>query len=243
MSRRNLVQIVFGLIFGGAMIAVAWAQFQDANARSSEAIVLLAADSYLRTLEAVRDVYTSEVVNRLPDSVLVTYDYDHYDNAVPLPATFTMALAENLGTSIEGLRVRLYSEYPFPFRGPTEMDAFERMAMDSLLVSPSAVVSAIEGVGSDRVLRYARGDTMRVECVTCHNTHPESPKTDWEVGDLRGVLAISVPMASFDERAREARSPYTMLLVLALLGLLYAVVMLLHYFPHLPFAGRSQRSR
>ena len=95
MSRRNLVQIAFGLIFGGAMIAVAWVQFQDANARSSEAIVLLAADSYLRTLEAVRDVYTSEVVNRLPDSVLVTYDYDHYDNAVPLPATFAMALAES----------------------------------------------------------------------------------------------------------------------------------------------------
>ena len=102
MSRRNRVQIVFGLIFGGAMIAVAWAQFQDANARSSEATVLLAADSYLRTLEAVRDVYTSEVVNRLPESVLVTYDYDLYDNAVPLPATFTMALAENLG-SVESL--------------------------------------------------------------------------------------------------------------------------------------------
>ena len=118
------------------------------------------------------------------------------------------------------------------------MDDFERLALDSLKLSPSANVSALEGAGATRVLRYARGDTMRLECVVCHNTHPESPKTDWEVGDLRGVLAISVPMASFDERAREARRPYTMLLLLALLGLLGAIVMLVQYFPHLPGQGR-----
>jgi hypothetical protein len=220
------------------MIFVAWLQVREANARSSEAIVLLAADSYLRTLEAVRAVYTSEVVNRLPDSVLVTHDYDHYAEAVPLPATFTIALAQDLGASIEGLEVRLYSEYPFPFRGPVDMDDFERRAMDSLKVKPSAAFSAVEGTGAERVLRYARGDTMRAECVSCHNSHPDSPKTDWAVGDLRGVLAISVPMASFDARAREARSPYTVLLFLALIGLMAAGVMLLEFSPKRQGRGR-----
>jgi adenylate cyclase len=240
MSRKGRVQIVLGLILGGAMITVALVQLQEANARSSEATVLLAADSYLRTLEAVRAVYTSEVVNRLPDDMVVTHDYERYDNAVPLPATFTIALANNLGGSVEGLQVRLYSEYPFPFRGPTQMDDFERLALDSLKVSPGAAVSAVEGEGAARVLRYARGDTMRLECIDCHNTHPESPKTDWEVGDLRGVLTISVPMMSFDERAREARSPYTMLLVLALLGLMAAMVMLLQNVPGRHGQGRSR---
>ena len=87
MSRKGRVQIVLGLILGGAMITVAVVQLQEANARSSEATVLLAADSYLRTLEAVRAVYTSEVVNRLPDDMVVTHDYGRYNNAVPLPAT------------------------------------------------------------------------------------------------------------------------------------------------------------
>ena len=32
------------------------------------------------------------------------------------------------------------------------------------------------------------------DCVACHNTHPETPKKDWKVGDLRGVLEISMPM-------------------------------------------------
>ena len=241
MSRRNHVQVTLGLVFGGVMILVSIFQFRAASARSSEATVLLAADSYLRALEAVRAVYTSEVVNRLPDSLVVTYDYTEYEHAIPLPATFTIALAQNLGTSIEGLEVRLYSEYPFPFRGRPDMDGFEQLAMDSLAALPSAAISAIEGRGTERILRYALADTMRSECVACHNSHPDSPKTDWEVGDLRGVLAISIPLASFEQRAREARSPYTMLLLLALIGLMAAFVMLLEYFPNLPGQGTTRK--
>jgi diguanylate cyclase (GGDEF)-like protein/PAS domain S-box-containing protein len=35
---------------------------------------------------------------------------------------------------------------------------------------------------------------MRAECIDCHNTHPDSPKTDWKIGDVRGVLEISLPL-------------------------------------------------
>src|SRR5207249_108617 len=31
-------------------------------------------------------------------------------------------------------------------------------------------------------------------CVSCHNAHPESPKTDWKLGDVRGVLEVVVPV-------------------------------------------------
>ena len=208
------------------MVAVALVQLQQANERSAEATVRLAADSYLRTFEAMRGLYTSEVVNRLPSSVEVTHDYRAHEHAVPLPATFTLALADRLGRSIDGFSIRLYSENPFPFRGPTAMDGFERMALDSLKAWPAAVISVVERDQEGRVLRYALGDTMRLECVSCHNEHPESPRRDWRVGDLRGVLSVSIPMNAFDQRAREARRPYTMLLLLALLGLLGAVVML-----------------
>ena len=29
-------------------------------------------------------------------------------------------------------------------------------------------------------------------CVSCHNSHPDSPKRDWKVGDVRGIQEISV---------------------------------------------------
>ena len=31
-------------------------------------------------------------------------------------------------------------------------------------------------------------------CVQCHNTHPDSPKKDWKLGDVRGVLEVVVPL-------------------------------------------------
>ena len=33
---------------------------------------------------------------------------------------------------------------------------------------------------------------MGQTCVSCHNTHPDSPKRDWRVGDVRGIQEISI---------------------------------------------------
>src|SRR5665213_3215647 len=29
-------------------------------------------------------------------------------------------------------------------------------------------------------------------CVACHNTHPDSPKRDWKIGDVRGIQELSI---------------------------------------------------
>ena len=227
MSRiRKRFLVVTGAALAGALLVVAAVRLRDASERSLESAALLAADSYTMALDAMRALYTSEVVNRLPDDVPATHDYDQREHEVPLPATLTFLLAERLDDSIEGLEVRLYSEYPFPWRGQAVMDDFERRAFEALRSKPESTYSEFEDAPEGRRVRFARGDPMRPECVTCHNTHADSPKTDWRVGELRGVLSISLPLASFEESARAARQPYEMLLALALLGLLAAVVML-----------------
>ena len=33
---------------------------------------------------------------------------------------------------------------------------------------------------------------MGAACVSCHNTHPDSPKRDWKVGDVRGIQEVSI---------------------------------------------------
>jgi len=38
---------------------------------------------------------------------------------------------------------------------------------------------------------------MSQSCVDCHNSHPLSPKTDWNVGDVRGIQTISVDLPVF----------------------------------------------
>ncbi|MCH7822914.1 MAG: DUF3365 domain-containing protein, partial [Proteobacteria bacterium] len=43
---------------------------------------------------------------------------------------------------------------------------------------------------------------LRTACVNCHNTHPDTPKSDWKEGDLRGVLEISLPMGALAARSQ-----------------------------------------
>jgi signal transduction histidine kinase len=33
---------------------------------------------------------------------------------------------------------------------------------------------------------------MGPTCVNCHDTHPESPKRDWKVGDVRGIQEVTI---------------------------------------------------
>src|SRR6185312_9647530 len=52
-------------------------------------------------------------------------------------------------------------------------------------------------VFDDRV-RLVAPVIMGPACVSCHNSHPESPKRDWKVGDVRGIqeITISQPIAA-----------------------------------------------
>jgi adenylate cyclase len=207
-------------------VVVAVVQLQGAYVKSLETTAIVAADSYAKALDGMRALYTSEVVNRLPEGVAATHDYELRAHEVPLPMTLTLLLADHLDESVEGLEVRLYSEYPFPWSGPAVMDDFERRAFEVLRDQPDSTYTEFEETEAGRTLRFARGDPMRAQCVSCHNSHADSPKTDWQVGELRGVLAISFPLGSFQEDARATRRPYEMLLLLALLGLLASLVML-----------------
>ncbi len=53
-------------------------------------------------------------------------------------------------------------------------------------------------------LRYATARRMEESCVQCHNHHPDSTKTDWKVGDVRGVQEIIHPLERDVVRTRDA---------------------------------------
>jgi serine/threonine protein kinase len=128
---------------------------------------------------------------------------------VPLsiPATFLHDVGEQLTqTSRTGVKVRQYSDYPFPWRtdgGPR--DEFEREALRRLRRSKGQeTVHEFTEVGGQRVVRYAQARVMKRTCVECHNTHPQGPRTDWQEGDVRGVLEIIRPLEKDEARVGEA---------------------------------------
>ena len=104
------------------------------------------------------------------------------------------------------MQVRQYSDYPFPWRtdgGPR--DEFEREALRRLRESRGQeTVHEFTEVGGRRVVRYAQARIMEPSCVKCHNTHPQSHRRDWKVGDVRGVLEIIRPLDADEARVGEA---------------------------------------
>jgi serine/threonine protein kinase len=158
-------------------------------------------------LESVNSYYSSRVVNRVkPQHVEVTHDYadPSKPHAIPIPATLTIELGQLIGEqSQSGMQVRLYSDHPFRSRkdgGP--QDDFERDALERLRQSPDEPVYRFEDYQGRPVLRYATARRMGQTCVDCHNTHPESTKTNWQVGEVRGALEIIRPL---DQDVRRVR--------------------------------------
>jgi hypothetical protein len=128
---------------------------------------------------------------------------------VPLsiPATFLHDVGEQLSLiGRTGVKVRQYSDYPYPWRtegGPR--DEFERRALHRLRQSKGQeTVHEFTEMGGQSVVRYAQARIMERSCVECHSTHPQSPRTDWEVGDVRGVLEIIRPLDKDEARVGEA---------------------------------------
>lgn len=182
------------------------------------------ASLYARAIEQARTLYSSNVIDRVQKipGVSVTHDYSTTEGAIPLPATFLIELSQQLGAEDLGTRVRLYSDYPFPWRqaesGPK--DEFEQAALSQLRQQPEQPFFRFETFNGRMSLRYAQADRMKATCIACHNQHPDSPKTDWKVGDVRGILEIITPLDGFINTTQaRLQDTFVMLAALSLLGL------------------------
>jgi len=186
---------VFAFSFVGVIAIVLWSVARS-SAQLVERTTLNDVAVYSDTLTEFRSLYTSEVVAAAKaQGMTITYDYKDHENAIPLPATLSMLLGNRIGEKKSGGSTRLYSDYPFPWRekgGPA--DQFERKALINLRINPDEPYYSFEEKDGRPVLRYATADIMRPSCIKCHNEHPDTPKNDWKVGDVRGVLEVIFPL-------------------------------------------------
>ena len=193
LQKRIILVVV--VMFCAGVTAALW-DLDRLSSKLVESAALQDAALQAEALEELRILYTSEVVDRLRGKgITVTHDYAAHEGAIPLPVTLSMELGRRLGASGSGMQVRLYSDYPFPWHqdgGPR--DAFERDALRSLRERPDQPFFRFEEVEGRPALRYAKADRMGTSCISCHNSHPGSLKTDWKVGDVRGVLEVIRPL-------------------------------------------------
>jgi adenylate cyclase len=90
------------------------------------------------------------------------------------------------------VQYRFVSDLPFKGRESHNLDTFEGDALATLRNDPKTPVVEVSGSIFDSRIRMAGPVLMGAGCVSCHNSHPDSPKKDWKVGDVRGIQEISV---------------------------------------------------
>jgi PAS domain S-box-containing protein len=169
-----------------------------------------------------RNFYTDELAPRVSESgVTLSHLYKNIPNSLPLPATMTIELGKYLSNEEHGTQVALYSDYPFPWRiEERKLDKFQLSAIDFLRKNPDKPFVMEDKINGIRVLRYAQADRMLSRCVSCHNSYEGSPKKDWKVGDVRGVLEVVSPVTHWDtQNTALLNQTFAVLLSLCLVGL------------------------
>lgn len=148
-------------------------------------------------LTSIRSYYSSNVVGRVLDqhgsNINVLHNYEDVPGAIPIPATLSLELGGIIADKQSAVAYRFVSDFPFINRAPHVLDDFEKSSLNSLRALPTnfpLMESTSEGLHSQ--VRMITPVVMGAACVTCHNNHPESPKRDWKVGDVRGIQEVSV---------------------------------------------------
>jgi len=211
-----------------ASITIAFAYLSQAADRIMRDNSVTNAQRYLEALAEFRTLYTSEVVQTAKKHGLtITHDYQQQEKAIPLPATFSMRLGEEIGRHQSGAKTFLYSAYPFPWRENENrrlfQQSFSRDAWQQLNANPERPFYRFEEYNGRPAIRFAVADRMREACVDCHNNHADTPKNDWRLGDVRGVLEVVLPISVAQLQTQSVLS--STFLVLGLMALLLTLML------------------
>jgi adenylate cyclase len=188
-SQGPLVVLLVILLLLGLPFA-AWLDMRDL----SERILRRQAEEIGRIIDDMRAFYATDVVGRVMAQHVAnpTHNYREVEGGIPIPATLSIELGRLISARNDAVGYRFVSDLPFKGRGSHDLDTFERRALVSLRENPKQTVTEVTGSVFDRSIRMAGPVLMGAPCVSCHNSHPESPRTDWKVGDVRGIQEITV---------------------------------------------------
>ena len=187
-----LILLVLAML-AGLPIAV-WLDLRNLT----ETSLLRQAKDLNSVVSSVRGYYANNVVGRIlasPGSTQVVHNYESVPGAIPIPATLSLELGRVISEQQENIAYRFVSDFPFKNRAPHKLDSFETTALKALRDHKDQQLTDVSAsVFSDHV-RLVAPVVMGAACVSCHNAHPESPKRDWKVGDVRGIQEIAISQA------------------------------------------------
>ena len=178
-----------------AAIAAACAQGKAADTASSITPKQMA-DALHAVMEADRTVYTRNVVNRLQNDEKVIKASEHWqdEKALPLPAQMFRMGSEMAAEKNSDFSYALLSLWPVNKQNAPKTDA-EKTGLQYVVDNKGQNYYAEETLGGKTYFTAVYPDVaVAGACTSCHNEHKDSPRSDFQMGDLMGGVVVRIPI-------------------------------------------------
>ena len=190
------------------------------------------ATNTVKQYKTLRKYYAGNVIAKVKKNsggkLKINFDHKDKSDTIPLPATMIHDMGALIGKDKDGIKLKLYSDFPFPNRSIGTLDAFSSRAMKTFRSGQvSKAITSIEIFEGKESVRVSIPDFMVAQgCVNCHNSRADSPKTDWKIGDVRGALEVIVPIESQLISAKELDKQIIAIFLLLLFLILVTIYVL-----------------
>lgn len=146
-------------------------------------------------MDSDRTVYTRKVVQRLvkKDKVIKASEYHDDDKALPLPAQMFRFGSEMVAERTDKFTYSLLSLWPINKQN-TPRTEVEIEGLKYVAENKGKNFYGEETLGGKDYFTAVYADVAVAKvCVSCHNEHKDTPKTDFKLKDVMGGVVIRIP--------------------------------------------------
>ena len=168
----------------------------DANSTSTGIDPQLMADSLFSVMEADRTVYTRLIINRLAKEEKVIGASEHWkdEKKLVLPAQMFRYGAERVAEKNSKFAYSLLSLWPVNKQNSPKTDV-EKTGLQFIADNPGKNYYTQEELGGTKYFTAVYPDiAVAPACISCHNKHKDSPRSDFKIGEVMGGVVIRIPL-------------------------------------------------
>lgn len=155
-------------------------------------------DALFAVMNADRANYTKLIVQRLGPKgagvITPKEEWKDLDDGAPLPAQMFRAGSEAVREVNDTFTYSLQSLWPINKQNAPKTP-MEEEGLTFISDNPGETFYGTEKLGDIEYFTAVYPDVAVAEaCVSCHNEHKDTPKTDFKIGDVMGGVVIRVPL-------------------------------------------------
>jgi hypothetical protein len=181
--RRKYTALAIGAMATTAAVAADGVSYQEL------------ADALHSVMDSDRTIYTRLVVNRLQNEEKVIKASEHWkdDKALPLPAQMFRFGSEMAAEKQKLYTYSLLSEWPVNKQNAPRTPV-ETAGLKAVGTTKKPYYKE-ETIGGKKYFTAVYPDiAISPACVSCHNGHKDTPRTDFKQGDVMGGVVLRIAM-------------------------------------------------